>query len=169
MAVIRLRPRIIVAEMRLRPRTIVAGIRLQLLTMVEMPQLPQATVEAQQRPQTTVEAQQRPTMAEVGAALPRPPMEAAMTTTNQFLIAVARARGRLGKGGAPHLEAAASTVLSDWWAGRIRGGWAVASSGVGNAADGSNGKSNGESDNKGDEKKVVTEWAEEFKLDGLWI
>ena len=81
------------------------------------------------------------------------------SSTKQFLIAVARARGRLGKGGVPHLDAAARTVLGDWWAGRIRGGWVNPPEPDPDA--------NGTALAK-DEKKVVKGWAEEFKLDGLW-
>ena len=83
-------------------------------------------------------------------------------TTTQFLIAVARARGRLGKGGVPNLQASAMTVLGDWWAGRLRGGWVEAPEAA--AATGTGAWLTDSSD----EKKVVTKWAEEFKLDGLW-
>lgn len=79
--------------------------------------------------------------------------------TTDFLVQVARKRGRLGKGGVPNLISAAMSVLSDWRDGRIQG-WVDAPSveqqereGVGNVAG---------------EKKVVGEWAREFKLEGLW-
>lgn len=86
--------------------------------------------------------------------------------THDFLIHVARKRGRLGKHGVPNIEAAAMTVINDWRDGRIQG-WvdapvlpvvaatddasapAAAASGV-------------------DTKQVVTEWAKEFKIEGLW-
>ena len=71
--------------------------------------------------------------------------------TTDFLIQVARRRGRLGKGGVPNLESAAMTVLSDWRDGRIQG-WVEAP-----------GDESGEG-----QKEIVKEWAEEFKLEGLW-
>lgn len=71
--------------------------------------------------------------------------------TTDFLIQVARRRGRLGKGGVPNLESAAMAVLSDWRDGRIQG-WVEAPS---------------EESGQGD-KEIVKEWAEEFKLEGLW-
>lgn len=71
--------------------------------------------------------------------------------TTEFLVQVARKRGRLGKGGVPNLESAAMAVLSDWRDGRIQG-WVEAPV-----------------EKQGDSKKeIVQEWAEEFKLDGLW-
>jgi len=83
-------------------------------------------------------------------------------TTTDFLVQVARKRGRLGKGGVPNLMSAATTVITDWRDGRIQG-WmdapvlAVAPSG--GAPDGAA---------VGDQKEIVTEWAAEFKLEGLW-
>lgn len=41
-------------------------------------------------------------------------------TTQEFLIQVARSRGRLRKGGIPDIRGAARTVLGDWTAGRIK-------------------------------------------------
>ncbi|KAL8854592.1 MAG: hypothetical protein Q9221_000627 [Calogaya cf. arnoldii] len=74
--------------------------------------------------------------------------------TTDFLVQVARKRGRLGKGGVPNLVAAAMTVITDWRDGRIQG-WMEAPL--------------GEKDERaGDEKMACREWAEEFKLDGLW-
>ncbi|KAI9728662.1 MAG: hypothetical protein M1828_002768 [Chrysothrix sp. TS-e1954] len=76
--------------------------------------------------------------------------------TTDFLVQVARQRGRLGKGGVPNLHAAAQTVLSDWRDGRIMGWVEPPSAGAGTASGAS-----------GDEKSIVKEWAEEFNLDGL--
>lgn len=42
------------------------------------------------------------------------------STTQEFLAAVCRKRGKLGKGGVPELDAAATIVLRDWNNGRIR-------------------------------------------------
>ncbi|EDN06889.1 GTP-binding protein [Histoplasma capsulatum] len=89
--------------------------------------------------------------------------------TNDFLIQVARKRGRLGKGGVPNISSAAMTVINDWRDGRIQG-WLEApvipgatslptASGPGNVAAVSG----------TDTKQIVKEWAEEFKLEGLWV
>ena len=74
--------------------------------------------------------------------------------TTDFLIQVARKRGRLGKGGVPNVQSAAMGVLMDWRDGRIRG-WVEAPKGeeVGSGGVG---------------KEIVREWKEEFRLEGLW-
>jgi nuclear GTP-binding protein len=83
-------------------------------------------------------------------------------TVNDFLVQVARARGRLGKGGIPNLQSAAQTVITDWRDGRIQG-WidppSLQSDQNGTQVDNAP---------HGDEKVIVKEWAAEFKLDGLW-
>lgn len=73
--------------------------------------------------------------------------------TTDFLIQVARKRGRLGKGGVPNLQSAAMGVLMDWRDGRIRG-WVDAPKELEWG-----GKEN---------KEIVNEFAKEFKLEGLW-
>ncbi|KAK4242372.1 P-loop containing nucleoside triphosphate hydrolase protein [Achaetomium macrosporum] len=93
--------------------------------------------------------------------------------TMDFLIQVARKRGRLGRGGVPNINAAAMTVVTDWRDGRIQG-WIeppvlpVA----GAAGSGSNGGGKGtkiaDEEVMADQKEIVTEWAKEFKLEGLW-
>jgi len=84
--------------------------------------------------------------------------------TTDFLVQVARKRGRLGKGGVPNLYAAAMTVLGDWWAGRISGWMEPPREEVEVAK-----KIDGTTETSGkDRKEIVTEWAKEFKLDGLW-
>lgn len=70
--------------------------------------------------------------------------------TTDFLVQVARKRGRLGKGGIPNLESAAMAVLSDWRDGRIHG-WVEAPV-----------------EPLAPKNEIVDGWAEEFKLDGLW-
>lgn len=75
--------------------------------------------------------------------------------TTDFLIQVARKRGRLGKGGVPNLQSAAIGVLMDWRDGRIRG-WVEAPKDI---EGGEGGTGN---------REIVKEWAEEFKLEGLW-
>ncbi|KAJ5587668.1 Nuclear GTP-binding protein NUG1 [Penicillium hispanicum] len=85
--------------------------------------------------------------------------------TTDLLIQIARKRGRLGKGGVPNIESAAMTVINDWRDGRIQG-WAnapvlpvIASSDAATATAPGPGV---------DTAQVVTEWAKEFKIEGLW-
>ncbi|KAK3301113.1 P-loop containing nucleoside triphosphate hydrolase protein [Chaetomium fimeti] len=85
--------------------------------------------------------------------------------TTDFLVQVARKRGRLGRGGVPNVAAAAMTVVTDWRDGRIQG-WteppvvgAAGKDGVVKIAD---------EEVMADQKVIVTQWAEEFKLEGLW-
>lgn len=88
--------------------------------------------------------------------------------TTDFLVQVARKRGRLGKGGVPNIYGAAMTVVTDWRDGRIQG-WTDAP--VLPVADTSttNAKKVSRSDEPmPDQKEIVTEWAKEFKLEGLW-
>ncbi|KAL8694360.1 MAG: hypothetical protein Q9218_000997 [Villophora microphyllina] len=73
--------------------------------------------------------------------------------TTDFLVQVARKRGRLGKGGVPNLTAAAMTVINDWRDGRVQGWVDVPRE---------------DEERVSDQKEVVREWAEEFKLEGLW-
>ncbi|KAJ5246820.1 Nuclear GTP-binding protein NUG1 [Penicillium chermesinum] len=85
--------------------------------------------------------------------------------TTDFLIQVARKRGRLGRGGVPNLESAAMTVINDWRDGRIQG-WATApvlpvisTAEAATATAAAPGV---------DTAHVVTEWAKEFSIEGLW-
>ncbi|KAH3669549.1 hypothetical protein WICMUC_004971 [Wickerhamomyces mucosus] len=84
-----------------------------------------------------------------------------------FLVHVARKRGRLGKGGIPNLHSAGVSVLNDWRDGKIVG-WTLP-------------KSSKETDNehivKGagsgsapsvEQTTIVSEWSKEFDLDGLF-
>lgn len=86
--------------------------------------------------------------------------------TTDFLVQVARKRGRLGKGGVPNISSAAMTVITDWRDGRIQG-WmdapvlAIAPSATGQ-------KPQDGVAAVGDQKEIVSEWAAEFKLEGLW-
>ncbi|RDA83836.1 hypothetical protein CP532_0244 [Ophiocordyceps camponoti-leonardi (nom. inval.)] len=91
--------------------------------------------------------------------------------TTDFLVHVARKRGRLGKGGVPNLNAAAMAVVTDWRDGRIQG-WVeppslVATSAATAAADGGDEGPAAEAVAP-DHKEIVTEWAAEFKIEGLW-
>jgi nuclear GTP-binding protein len=71
-------------------------------------------------------------------------------STTEFLVQVARKRGRLGRGGIPLLESAGKIVLNDWCAGRIK--WWCEPPAV---------------EQNTDEKVVVSEWAEAFDIDAL--
>lgn len=97
--------------------------------------------------------------------------------TMDFLVQVARKRGRLGRGGVPNITSAAMAVITDWRDGRIQG-WTeppvLPVAGVTDTNKGS-GSSGGGSRMKiadeevmPDQKVIVTQWAEEFKLEGLW-
>ncbi len=88
-------------------------------------------------------------------------------TETDFLVQVARKRGRLGKGGVPNLNSAAMAVITDWRDGRIQG-WVepptlqVTADTEMNGAEVVGGLSGA------DQKEIVKEWAAEFKLEGLW-
>jgi nuclear GTP-binding protein len=83
--------------------------------------------------------------------------------TTDFLVQVARKRGRLGKRGVPNIESAAMTVINDWRDGRIQG-WANAPVLSVVSAD-----TPGANIEPGvDTTKIVTEWAKEFSIEGLW-
>lgn len=86
--------------------------------------------------------------------------------TTDFLVQVARKRGRLGKGGVPNLHSAAQTVITDWRDGRIQG-WMDAPV-LQVAPDSSVPTKAGEAAPVGDQKEIVKQWAAEFKLEGLW-
>lgn len=99
------------------------------------------------------------------------PATSAADQTNDFLIQVARKRGRLGKGGIPNLEAAAMTVVNDWRDGRIQG-WATPPvlqvvTTTGDANSSTNTTTTAAAPGV-DTSQVVTEWAAEFKIEGLW-
>ncbi|KAL1892756.1 nuclear GTP-binding protein nug1 [Sporothrix stenoceras] len=105
-----------------------------------------------------------------------PPLMSSRDTgdvTTDFLVQVARKRGRLGKGGVPNLHAAAMTVITDWRDGRIQG-WvdppkhSVAAAAAAQDTDMADSAPVVKPAAPGDQKKIVTEWAAEFKLDGLW-
>ena len=88
--------------------------------------------------------------------------------TMDFLVQVARKRGRLGKGGVPNLVSAAMTVLVDWRDGRVHGWCEPPPVGVA-IGQGSVGDEDMEDEEAaGDRKEIVKEWAEEFKIEGLW-
>jgi nuclear GTP-binding protein len=90
--------------------------------------------------------------------------------TTDFLVQVARKRGRLGRGGVPNLPAAAMTVVTDWRDGRIQGWAEPPKLPAPNSAKGVVTKDGvpAEAPMMTDQKEIVTEWAKEFKLEGLW-
>ena len=77
--------------------------------------------------------------------------------TTDFLLQVARRKGRLGKGGVPNLNAAAMSVLADWRDGRVRG-WSEPPSGADARTEAGS----------SDSKEIVKEWSKEFQIEGLW-
>ena len=84
--------------------------------------------------------------------------------TTDFLVQVARRRGRLGKGGVPNLNAAAMTVITDWRDGRIQG-W-VEGPTIEVAEDTQMTGEQADYVPTGvDRKEIVKEWSEELKLD----
>lgn len=89
-------------------------------------------------------------------------------TTTDFLVQVARKRGRLGKGGVPNLSAAAMTVIIDWRDGRIQGWVEPPVLKVTDDADMTNVQQETNVGSGADRKEIVKEWAAEFKLEGLW-
>lgn len=72
-------------------------------------------------------------------------------STTEFLVQVARKRGRLGKGGVPLLDSAGKVVLNDWAMGKIKW-WCEPPVNTTSTTD---------------EKAVVSEWAEAFDIDAL--
>ncbi len=104
-----------------------------------------------------------------------PPLVAAANgdPTTDFLVQVARKRGRLGRGGVPNLHAAAMTVITDWRDGRIQG-WVDAPVLPVSIADDATVTAEAQiqagagATAMPDQKHIVAEWAKEFKLEGLW-
>lgn len=85
--------------------------------------------------------------------------------TTDFLVQVARKRGRLGKGGVPNFHSAAMTVITDWRDGRIQGWVDPPVLKVADDEEMMEGKSADKAMPTGaDRKQIVKEWAEEFKL-----
>ncbi|RMZ82700.1 hypothetical protein DV738_g1468, partial [Chaetothyriales sp. CBS 135597] len=88
-------------------------------------------------------------------------------TVTDFLVQVARKRGRLGKGGVPNLSSAAMAVITDWRDGRIQGWTEPPKLPVSDEVV-MTGESGQAVSTGADQKQIVKEWAAEFKLDGLW-
>ncbi|RKP31746.1 P-loop containing nucleoside triphosphate hydrolase protein [Metschnikowia bicuspidata] len=103
-------------------------------------------------------------------AVPPLPLSDLKEFTKYFLIHVARARGKLGRGGIPNLDVAALTVLNDWRDGRITG-WVLPKASRRTADEHSEAPKSALRGDKEPAKventTVVSEWAAEFDLDGL--
>lgn len=84
-----------------------------------------------------------------------------------FLIHVARKRGRLSKGGIPNLHSAGVSVLNDWRDGKING-WTLPKSSKETANEEQSKKSSGSGAASSEQTTIVSEWAKEFDLDGLF-
>jgi nuclear GTP-binding protein len=89
-------------------------------------------------------------------------------TETDFLVQVARKRGRLGKGGVPNLNSAAMAVITDWRDGRIQGWVEAPTLRVITDTDMNGGLEGAHGSSGADRKEIVEEWAAEFKLEGLW-
>ncbi|KAH0544104.1 hypothetical protein FGG08_001722 [Glutinoglossum americanum] len=87
--------------------------------------------------------------------------------TTDFLVQVARKRGRLSKGGVPNIRSAATTVITDWRDGRIQGWTSPPAPQIATPTTAGE-TSAATQEPAGDQKEIVTEWAKEFKLEGLW-
>ncbi|BFZ57650.1 hypothetical protein PYCC9005_004703 [Savitreella phatthalungensis] len=87
---------------------------------------------------------------------------------HDFLIHVARKRGRIRRGGIPDVESAARAILSDWRDGRLRW-YQPAPRNVTDVAAGatSNGAGEGSTSMHNSQPDIVYAWAQEFDLDGL--
>ncbi|KAF2706620.1 hypothetical protein K504DRAFT_483624 [Pleomassaria siparia CBS 279.74] len=88
-------------------------------------------------------------------------------STTDFLVQVARKRGRLGKGGVPNLHGAAQGVITDWRDGRVQG-WTDPPKYNPATIKPSTKSAPALTGLIGDQKEIVKEWAAEFKLEGLW-
>lgn len=90
--------------------------------------------------------------------------------TKDFLVQVARKRGRLGKGGIPNIESAAMAVITDWRDGRIQG-WVEPpiNSGLNVDVNAKGWKAEAKEEvSEVESRTIVSEWGKEFKLEGLW-
>ncbi|RFU36023.1 hypothetical protein B7463_g316, partial [Scytalidium lignicola] len=97
-----------------------------------------------------------------------PLMVANGDATTDFLVQVARKRGRLGRGGIPNIPSAATTVIMDWRDGRIQGWMDAPTLAIAPSADAAGKGGQNGAVVVGDQKEIVTEWAAEFKIEGLW-
>ncbi|KAK9328945.1 P-loop containing nucleoside triphosphate hydrolase protein [Lipomyces starkeyi] len=87
--------------------------------------------------------------------------------TTDFLVHVARKRGRIGKGGIPNLQAAAMAVVNDWRDGRIQR-YSLPPIELPKTDVGCVNFLKNRAGKNVEQKEIVREWAQEFSLDGLW-
>ncbi|KAK9359586.1 P-loop containing nucleoside triphosphate hydrolase protein [Lipomyces starkeyi] len=87
--------------------------------------------------------------------------------TTDFLVHVARKRGRIGKGGIPNLQAAAMAVVNDWRDGRIQR-YSLPPIELPKTDVGCVNILKNRAGKNVEQKEIVREWAQEFSLDGLW-
>ncbi|AAS51928.2 ADR008Wp [Eremothecium gossypii ATCC 10895] len=104
--------------------------------------------------------------------LPAIPAPDAESFTKQFLIHVARKRGRLSKGGIPNLTSAGVSVLNDWRDGKIMG-WVLPNSSKAASAKATQPGASSETGPAGvrsstEQTTIVEEWSKEFDLDSLF-
>lgn len=103
--------------------------------------------------------------------LPPIPANDADSFAKQFLIHVARKRGRLGKGGVPNLSSAGISVLNDWRDGKILG-WVLPKTSKDATSVAETQQTLGTGASQAPEKTehttIVNEWSKEFDLDGLF-
>ncbi|CAM9017785.1 unnamed protein product [Wickerhamomyces anomalus] len=97
--------------------------------------------------------------------LPPMPSSDVNEFAKQFLIHVARKKGRLGKGGVPNLNSAGLSVLNDWRDGKIIG-WTLPKSSKESAKD--TPKSTSGPQESVEQTTIVSQWSKEFDLDGLF-
>ncbi|SCV05988.1 LANO_0H19614g1_1 [Lachancea nothofagi CBS 11611] len=103
--------------------------------------------------------------------LPPIPANDADSFAKQFLIHVARKRGRIGKGGVPNLNSAGLSVLNDWRDGKILG-WVLPNSSKDTSKIATSTQVSGTGSSKApkivEQTAIVSEWSKEFDLDGLF-
>ncbi|AMD20749.1 HDR006Wp [Eremothecium sinecaudum] len=105
--------------------------------------------------------------------LPPIPANDVETFTKQFLIHIARKRGRLSKGGIPNLASAGISVLNDWRDGKILG-WVLPNSSKVAAAKSKQLEQKTSHikpvkvSKEEEQPTIVQQWSKEFDLDGLF-
>lgn len=107
--------------------------------------------------------------------IPNNMSETVKDMVTDFLVFIARKKGRLLKGGIPDMNAAATAVITDWRDGRLAG-WTLPKTNTATILEtaapigGSTSELVLDKSESGrpEEKVVVTEWAKEFSLEGLW-
>lgn len=107
--------------------------------------------------------------------IPKLMTETVKDMVTDFLVHIARKKGRLLKGGIPDMSAAATAVITDWRDGRLAG-WTLPKVSTATLLEQATPYGTSASElvldkseaGRPEEKIVVTEWAKEFSLEGLW-